>query len=423
LPEQITFSPTQYIEFIYDATGKKWRKIVTAGTAKTVYDYFDGVEYQNGTLSAIYHAEGRVVKDAAAYVYQYTLRDHLGNGRVYFTDKTNNKIIDDNDILQDQTYYTFGGEIDYSNYTTAIDINKYQYNGKELNDDFGLNLSDYGARLYDAAIGRWLSPDPLAEQYRRWSPYNYAVNNPIRFIDPDGMKVDDIVYFNTKGEEIHRVKSDTEFKTYVANSNETSKINAELHASGLSSGGFTEAAMPSIVNHSDGEGNAAKYQDYDYQIAASTALFNKDKSNGSLQLVTDGGVSIPSSDIAKIPTLDPTLVKSIAMQESHVGTDPSYHGTSDVMQVNNGMSNFQDWKPYKENYGLLKGEIPGPALSINAGIKDLATKGFKGGVTYNKTTGSQTFTFQGWQKATMNYNGGGVSNYNAYNIFLNAKKK
>jgi hypothetical protein len=43
----------QYIEFIYDATGKKWRKIVTAGTAKTVFDYFDGVEYKNGTLSAI----------------------------------------------------------------------------------------------------------------------------------------------------------------------------------------------------------------------------------------------------------------------------------------------------------------------------------------------------------------------------------
>ncbi len=90
-------------------------------------------------------------------------------------------------------YYPFGMTMEGNSYNaqSAIDNgteNNYLYNGKELQDDLGLDWYDYGARMYDAQLGRFTGTDPIAEKFSHLSPYNYASNDPVLKIDLWGLQ-------------------------------------------------------------------------------------------------------------------------------------------------------------------------------------------------------------------------------------------
>ncbi|MFM2394339.1 MAG: hypothetical protein RLZZ546_2321 [Bacteroidota bacterium] len=190
------------IRFTYDASGKKLRKQVFNNANSVTYqqDYFGKIEYTGTTpvVEAIYHPEGRAVWNGTTWRYEFNLTDHLGNVRAVISDLNNNAILTIssnatiNEIINVNSYYPFGLTMGgtFSNNTTTPDT-RYQYNGKEMNIDLGLNLLDYGARWYDPAMGRFTSVDPLADTYPGISPYTYVANNPIKYTDPTGAYIVD----------------------------------------------------------------------------------------------------------------------------------------------------------------------------------------------------------------------------------------
>ncbi len=202
--------------------GTKLQKTVDYNTYQVITDYRDGYQYETkpvaqggrGYAELLFFptAEGYVkalYKDApsdhapAAYQYVYIYKDHLGNNRLSYTlDPKTNQI----KILEENHYYPFG--LKHGNYNAIRKDVKYQelaaskkevkqvvpeavkfkylYNGKELQDELGLNWDSFKYRNYDYAIGRFMSVDPLAED-RNWvSPYNFVQNNPLTRIDLDG---------------------------------------------------------------------------------------------------------------------------------------------------------------------------------------------------------------------------------------------
>ena len=219
----------QVTDYTYRANGIKVKKLF--GEIET--NYLDGFQYKSTKpsegsdggfvvidpdeiavmkLRIIPTAEGYYDVLQNQYIYNYT--DHLGNVRLSYSDTSKDGVIQPRtyyyqqcdgpwspwnppncidywkpgEIVEVNNYYPFGLLHNYT--ATTQNAYQYKYNGKELQET---GMYDYGARFYMPDIGRWGVVDPLAEKTTRYSPYNYAFNNPLRFIDPDGRQAEDII--------------------------------------------------------------------------------------------------------------------------------------------------------------------------------------------------------------------------------------
>ena len=128
------------------------------------------------TIERILTDNGYAVPDSASgYDYYYYVKDYQGNIRMVLDEENN--------IMESNGYYPYGMPKHMG------DAQPYKYGGKELDRTNGLDLYDFGARWYAPDLPRFLSLDPLCEDYPSYSPYAYCMCNPVNAIDPDGKKV------------------------------------------------------------------------------------------------------------------------------------------------------------------------------------------------------------------------------------------
>jgi RHS repeat-associated protein len=277
---------------------------------------------------------------------------------VYVSSEVFNKYIFFDDIrvehvrgaLVEENAYTPWGSVAKgisSNAANKLE-NKYKYNNKELqskefSDGSGLEEYDYGARHYNAQIGRWMVIDPLAEQMRRWSPYNYAFDNPIRFIDPDGMKpLDDYYskagkYLGSDGASTNNIRIISAEKFFdiesqnggTTSENATKQLQTESKQATIKigDGSKTEGEyFKDLFNSGNGDGkNVSSYKEMsttillDPENAILTVHTNSSKFNG------------PSTSIVD----DPQTIEGVNNGSVIVLADAHTHQVADILDDRN----------------------------------------------------------------------------------------
>lgn len=192
LPKTITkVGSTNHIENTYLGNKNRIKKKSVVNNQEVSRDYVGYFQYttvdDSTNLDGVYLDFGRIKYNSFGEAsIEYYVKDYLGSIRVIFKDRDNNDFITKNDIIQENHQYPFGLNMNKAKAPQIGTINNYQLNGKEWENELDVNWYNYGARYYDPAIARWNAVDPLAEEFSHVSTYNYVLNNPTQYIDPDG---------------------------------------------------------------------------------------------------------------------------------------------------------------------------------------------------------------------------------------------
>ncbi len=207
LPTTVTVSGANNgtINYVYDATGAKLKKVATESGNATTTEYTGNYVYKNGSLKQISHPEGYIEpNNSNGFDYIYYIKDQVNNVRITYSDKDGDGKIDlvrndtdvdgdgDNthEILQERNFYPFGLEHKgYNNVVRGSENKHFTYNGKEQAEELGLDMIEMDWRQYDPTMGRFISIDALADDPYQVdvTPYNFAWNNPILYSDPSGL--------------------------------------------------------------------------------------------------------------------------------------------------------------------------------------------------------------------------------------------
>ena len=178
LISEVKQGTTVKANYKWSATGAKLS--VRDGAGTNGYDYMGSIVYKkNGAttdVDVINFSSGVIRKQSGSYMVNYFINDHLGSTRV---------IVDGSGTVKEKNdYYPFGARHKRTDYIASD--NRYKYNGKEEQTTGDVGFIDYGARMYDARIGRWHSVDRFAEKYYSYSPYSYGANDPAFYMDING---------------------------------------------------------------------------------------------------------------------------------------------------------------------------------------------------------------------------------------------
>ena len=332
LPSRITYTDGSMATYTYNSLGEKLRvayatssltaslpaahvaeseapdsaetRSLRSGMPNTTVDYCGNLVYNGAGLSRILlGGEGYCQLASGLPVYYFFIKDHLGSIRAV--------VRQDVSARQCNQYYPYGKSWS-GGYSQP-----YLYNGKEIDMMHGLEWYDYGARMYEPGICRFMTMDPLCEKYYNISPYAYCGNNPVRYVDPDGRRFDD-VYYNERGNELYKKKKDGPDNYYVIKTTKKSNeiyTDASPKQKGCSNPISNVDAFIAEISIMNGDITGKHMKNVTY-------LFNSSQINGILNSIKDdgkGGTS-PQNNREYSGNLKPDGVKDT--KQSPVG-DPS----------------------------------------------------------------------------------------------------